>query len=435
MINVPAVFAPLWQRHSRYKGVYGGRGSGKSHDRAAACVIELLKGERVVGIRELQKSIKDSVKQLVEDKIEEMGLTAKFTVTRDEIRHSSSEGLMIFRGMQDHTAESIKSLEGFKIAWVEEAQTLSLRSLRLLTPTIRLPGSELWFTWNPRYPHDAVDRLFRGDFPPKDHTLVRSNWQNNPFFPLDLRKDLERDKENDIEVYEHIWEGGYQRIGEGAYFAQELSRARVQGRICTLPVEREPIIYTGWDLGIDDVTAIWVAQPMGREIHLVDYYENRGYDAKHYADWVIDREYDSGEALLPHDAGYREKGTSLTYEQHLNKAGLKKTLVLPRSVNLLGDIQASRSFLAKCWIDERRCADGLKALGAYRVEMDEKLQTPKLRPVHDWSSHGADALRSLSKLTIPSTSDYDPNIEYDGRDRSSLGYSRRSGMGIDRQFG
>ncbi len=434
-LDVPAVFQPLWKRHARYKGAWGGRGSGKSHDRAAACVVELLRGERVVGIREVQRSIKDSVKQLVEDKIHAMGLDSDFEVTRDEIR-SNSGGLMIFRGLMDYSAESIKSLEGFKYAWVEEAQTITQRSLRLLTPTIRAPGSELFFTWNPRYDHDPVDILLRGVNPPDNAIVVEANHADNPYFPADLRADMERDRLLDEDLYEHVWMGAYQRVGEGAYYAKELNRMRSQGRLCSLPIEREPPIYTGWDLGIDDVTAIWVAQPVGRELHVIDCYENRGVDAKHYADWVKDNEYDTGDALLPHDAGHREKGTARTYEEHLRAAGLRRTRVLPQTRDLLNDIQLVRSFMSRCWFDEKRCKDGLKALGAYRVEMDEKLLTPRPRPVHDWSSHFADGFRSLSKLTAeqlqPGETLYAESLRINlgtprrdrGGDGATLGYDR-----------
>ena len=432
-IDVPKAFEPLWRRSARYKGAYGGRGGAKSHDRATACVVELLRGERVAGVREIQRSIRDSVKQLVEDKIEALGVRPQFDITRDEIKCDSG-GAMTFHGLQDHSAESIKSLEGITRCWVEEAQTITERSSRILFPTIRAPGAEIWCTWNPRFDHDPIDVLFRGPNPPADSICVKVNWQDNPWFPADLKTDMERDKRLDFELYEHIWEGGYQLIGEGAYFATELAKARSEGRVCTFPIEREPPIHSGWDLGIDDVTAIWVAQPVGREVHLIDFYEGRGEDAAHYAQWLIDNGYNTGTALLPHDAGMREKGTAKTYEQHLWAAGLKDTRVLPRTANLLGDIQLARSFMPKCWFHETRCKDGLKALGAYRVEMDEKLQTPKLRPVHDWASHPADAFRALAHMTqeqlSPGTTDYDPAIRINirnrphGRSGATLSYPR-----------
>jgi len=380
----------------------------------------MMSGERVVGVREVQNTIRDSVKLLVEDKISQLGVDDEFDITRDELRHHSG-GNMIFRGLRDYSAESIKSLEGYTRCWIEEAQTISTRSLRLLTPTIRAPGAELWFTWNPRYQFDPVDELFRGPHPPVNSILVQANWHDNPHFPPDLRADMERDMRRDIELYEHIWMGGYQQVGEGAYYANELSRARLEGRVCRIPVEADAPIYTGWDLGIDDSTAIWVAQPIGHEIRLIDYYEDRGERAAHYAQWVRDHGYDTGEAYLPHDAGTRELGSLVSYQDHLTKAGIVRSRVMPRTTNLMGDVQMVRSFINRCWFDEDRCADGLVALGAYRVEMDEKLRTPKPRPVHDWASHGADAFRILSQALNLWSNDY-------GGDSHTWSGARGSGL-------
>ena len=391
----PQVFAPLWQDDARYKGAWGGRGSAKSHDRAAACVVEMLKGKRIVGVREVQRSIKDSVKLLIEDKANALGCADQFVFLRDEVKCTTSPGGMIFRGLQDHTAESIKSLEGYDIAWVEEAQTISSRSLTLLTPTIRAPGSQLWFTWNPRHDSDPVDRLLRGPEPPANAIVVRANFSDNPFFPEDLRADMERDKRIDPELYAHVWLGDYQRIGEGAYYARELAKAYADNRITSVPVEPNLPISTAWDIGVDDCTAIWVCQPAGREVHLIDYYQDRGYEAAHYARWVRDREYDSGWALLPHDAAAREAGSGRTYQQHLQDAGLARTTVLSRTNDVIGDIQGVRAFLRTCWFDQQRCQTGLKLLGQYRVEWDEKLNIPRPRPVKDGADHCADAFRAL----------------------------------------
>ena len=183
-IETAPVFEPLLQP-SRYKGAWGGRGSGKSHFFAELLIEECLlnPGLRAVCIREVQKSLKESAKRLVEDKISEYGLAnAGFEVLRDEIR-TPGGGLIIFQGMQDHTAESIKSLEGFGRAWIEEAQSLSSRSLSLLRPTIRAPGSELWFSWNPRRKSDPVDKMLRGDELPTDAIVVKANYSDNPWLP------------------------------------------------------------------------------------------------------------------------------------------------------------------------------------------------------------------------------------------------------------
>lgn len=401
-IRTPEVFRPLWECPARYKGAHGGRGSGKSHDRATACVVAMMQGLRVAGIREVQRSIKHSVKQLVEDKIAELGVGGQFDCQDQKIRHRSG-GLMIFQGLQSHTAETIKSLEGFDRAWVEEAQTISRRSMSILTPTIRKPGSELWFTWNPEFDSDAIDVLLRGPNPPAGAVVVEANYWDNPWFPPDLRVDMERDKASDPDGYDHVWAGGYRALTEGAYYAEQLRAVRQEGRICPVPRDPGALVHSAWDIGVDDCTAIWVAQQVGRQVCVIDHYEDRGKPAAHYAQWLRDRDYDTGTALLPHDAGARDKGTAKSYEDHLHEAGIKRVEVLPRTADLMGDVEAVRTFLGRCVFDADRCRDGIKALGAYRVEWDYTGETPKRRPVHDWTSHSADAMRVLAKADLDPT--------------------------------
>jgi phage terminase large subunit len=217
-LNLAPVFR-LLQARSRYKGAYGGRGSGKSHVFAELLVRRCLEAPpvRAVCIREVQRSLDQSVKRLVEDKIQALGLGAAFKVQADRILGPGG-GRIIFQGMQNHTAESIKSLEGYDIAWVEEAQSLSLRSLDLLRPTIRKPGSELWFSWNPNREADPVDKLFRGPMLPPGAVLVQANFTENPRFPEVLRAEMEWDRRRDPDKYQHVWLGGYLKASEARVF-------------------------------------------------------------------------------------------------------------------------------------------------------------------------------------------------------------------------
>lgn len=217
-VSIPTVFKPLWQP-KRYKGAHGGRGSGKSHAFAEMLVVKAAtsKGFRAACVREVQKSLKNSVKLLVEDKIKALGVAHLFTVLEAEIK-TPSGGVIMFQGMQNHTADSIKSLEGFDVAWVEEAQSLSQRSLDLLRPTIRKPGSELWFSWNPGKPTDPVDVLLRGDNPPTDSVVIEVNWNDNPFLPAELLADLEDDRRRDPDKFLHVWQGAYSLNSEARVF-------------------------------------------------------------------------------------------------------------------------------------------------------------------------------------------------------------------------
>jgi len=230
-IPTARVFEPLLEPYwgagtkGRYKGAYGGRGSGKSHFFADMAVERcmLYPGTRIVCVREVQKSLKESVKRLVEDKIDDMGVSRQFGILHDSIK-APGNGIILFQGMQDHTAESIKSLEGFDIGYVEEAQTMTARSLEMLRPTIRRdpaggrPGSELWFSWNPRHTSDPVDELLRGPEPPPSAVVVRANYMDNPFFPLVMEEERAYDEGHKPERYAHIWLGEYEPMAVGAIF-------------------------------------------------------------------------------------------------------------------------------------------------------------------------------------------------------------------------
>lgn len=200
----------------RYRGAWGGRGSGKSHEFAGHVVEAMIADPdcSVVCIREIQKSLTLSAKKLIEAKIEQFGVGHLFDCLKTEIRRIGGKGLCIFQGMQDHTADSVKSLEDFQIAWVEEAQSLSQRSMDLLRPTIRSEGSEIWFTWNPRRRGDPVEKLLRGPKGPRgDAIVVRANYTDNPWLPDTLRREAEDDKINDPEGFGHTWLGEYESVG------------------------------------------------------------------------------------------------------------------------------------------------------------------------------------------------------------------------------
>ena len=225
-IRTAEVFEPLLAP-KRYKGAFGGRGSGKSHFFAALAVARcvLKPRTRIVCVREVQKALRESVKLLIEDMIEKMGLSGLFTVMSESIR-TPGGGVILFQGMQDHTAESIKSLEDFDIAYIEEAQTLTTRSLEMLRPTIRKEYedgtcSEIWFSWNPRGKKDPVDKFLRGPVVPPDAVVVETSYAKNPFFPKVLEKERAHDELTNKDRYGHIWEGDYEPAALGAIWKHD----------------------------------------------------------------------------------------------------------------------------------------------------------------------------------------------------------------------
>jgi phage terminase large subunit len=219
-IATPRWAVPLL-KPARYKAVKGGRGSGKSHFFAELLVEEHVANpdQKSVCIREIQKSLQFSARELIKGKISSLGVSHLFEITQTEIRSKNGNGIIIFQGMQDHTSDSIKSLEGFDRAWVEEAQSLSARSIQLLRPTIRNENSEIWFSWNPDQPTDPIDQFFCGEKGlPDNAILVHVNYCDNPFLPKTLREEMEFDRKYNPDSFGHVWLGEYNKKADAQIF-------------------------------------------------------------------------------------------------------------------------------------------------------------------------------------------------------------------------
>lgn len=349
---------------------------------------------RAVCVREVQKTLAESSKRVIEDKIQSLGLGSMFDVTKTEIK-TPGNGLIIFQGMQDHTAESIKSLEGYTRAWVEEAQTLSERSLSLLRPTIRADGSQIWFSWNPTRKSDAVDKFLRQP-KPDNAIVVQANWRDNPFWNETLEAERKLELEKYPERYEHTWEGGYARAFEGAYFAKLLTEARAQKRITRVAEDPLLPIYAFVDIGgsgaLADAFTIWIVQFVGGAIHVIDYYEAIGQVLGYHVNWLRSRGYQRAIVRLPHDGVNENNITGKRYAEHFKDAGFDVPPPVPnqgRGAAMLR-IEAVRRIFPKVWFNEDTTEPGRDALGFYHEKRDEA-RNVGLGPDHDWSSHGADA--------------------------------------------
>jgi phage terminase large subunit len=397
-IPTARVFVPLLQP-ARYLGAHGGRGSGKSHFFAEKLVEDCRyeKGLRAVCIREVQRSLKESAKRLIEDKLDAMGRGARlgFKVF-NEVIQTPGDGIITFQGMQDHTAESIKSLEGFSRAWVEEAQTLSARSLMLLRPTIRSDGSQLWFSWNPRRKSDPVDVMLRQN-PPTDAVVVQANWSDNPWFPKVLEQERKDCLEKTPDQHDHIWEGGYATVTSGAYYAQALAEARREHRIGKLAADPLLTYRLYVDIGGTgaraDAFSIWACQFVGQEIRVLKYYEAQGQPLASHLDWMRTNGFtpDKTSIWLPHDGATQDRVYAVSYESALTQAGYKVTVVPNQGRGAAkARIEAARRLFPQIWFDEAGCQGGLDALGWYHEKLDEA-RNIGLGPDHDWSSHAADA--------------------------------------------
>jgi len=405
-INTAPVFEPLLYP-SRYKGAWGGRGSGKSHFFAELLVERcLMERTEWVCIREVQKTLKDSAKKLIEGKIQALGVGKYFEVQNALIK-TPHGGQIIFQGMQDHTAESIKSLEGFDGAWVEEAQTMSSKSLELLRPTIRKEGSELWFSWNPTRKNDPIETLMRSEKTPSGAVVIRANWSDNPWFPSvleDERKDCLR---TNHEQYDHIWEGDYKTIFAGAYYTDCLKAARSEGRIGRVAADPLMTFRAFWDIGGTgakaDACSIWIAQFIGREIRIVNHYTAQGQPLAAHINWLRQSGYDKCLCVLPHDGAQNDKVFDVSYESALRDAGFGVQVVPNQGKGAATKrIEAARRLFGSMWFNEEPCKGGLEALAAYHEKRDEE-RGIGMGPDHDWSSHDADSFGLIAVAHEPPT--------------------------------
>lgn len=414
--EVPRAFKPLLGP-ARYKGAFGGRGGAKSHFFAEEMVLRCYESPtRAACIREVQNSLKESVRQLLVDKIAKFGLDKDFEILESEIRCPNG-GLIIFRGMQTYNAETIKSLEGYDIAWVEEAQTLSERSLRMLRPTIRKEGSEIWFSWNPRHDTDPVDKFFRSAKRPPHTSVIKVNWNDNPWFPDVLREEMEHDRSIDPENAIHVWDGGYEIVSEGAYFAKLVAEAESAGRIGFYPHDPALPVKTSWDLGVDDYTAIWFFQENVRQVRAIDYYEASGLGAEQIisealpellkdegkkadALAMIERKqpYRYSDHFLPHDARVREWGGGARMRvQTLIALGMAMdTMHIGVAADPADRINATRRLLPFMQFHQGPNPDigvnlGLSRIRKYKRRFNESMGV-YVGPLHDENSHGSDAL-------------------------------------------
>ena len=355
-------------------------------------------GMRAVCIREVQKDLGQSAKLLLEDKLRQfnLGEADGFKVFRDVIQ-TPHDGIIIFKGMQDFTADSIKSLERFKRAWWEEAQTASSVSLELLRPTLRDEGSELWFSWNPRRKVDPVDVMLRGSARPTGAETVRANWSDNPWFPNVLEQERLDCLAQTASQYDHIWEGGYVSIVDGAYFARELVQARQQGRIGRVAADPLMTIRLFADIGGTgaraDAFAMWAAQFIGKEIRVLDYYEAVGQPLGAHLNWMRGKGYtpERAQIWLPHDGAQNDKIANVSYESALRGAGYAVTVIPNQGAGAASQrIEAMRRLFPAMWFNEETTEAGRDALGWYHEKKDDA-RGIGLGPSHDWASHGSDA--------------------------------------------
>jgi phage terminase large subunit len=331
-----------------------------------------------VCVREVQKSLAKSVKRLIEQKIRDLGVSDYFDVTSTEIRtrKGRGHGVILFQGMSDHTADSIKSLEGFDCAWVEEAQSLSQRSLELLRPTIRRDGAEIWFTWNPQQETDPVDRFLRGPDRHPSCIVVEVNYLENPWLNDTLREEAEYDKRTDPEKYGHVW--------LGQYIKHSQSRVFKRCRVAEFDAPKDAVLRFGVDWGFSpDPTTLVRCFIEGRKLFV------------EYEAYQVELEVEDTAALfltVPESERWELWCASDRPERvkSIRRAGFK-AFAVPREQN---SVQEGVDFL--CSFDEivihPRCVHALEEFRNYSRKIDPL--TGAILPIlEDRWNHIIDAIR------------------------------------------
>ena len=390
--EVPKKLRGIFEPHP-YKVLYGGRDGVKSWTVARALLIlGSQKPLRILCARETMDSIRESVHQLLSDQIGNLGLHQFYSVLQSEIRGKNGTEF-VFAGLRKQTVSSIKSYEAIDICWIEEASVVSRRSLTILLPTIRKPGSEIWFTLNPDLETDAVYQDFVVS-PPPNAWVVKTSFHDNNWLSPESRQKIDTLRERDYDTYHHVYEGATRSTVEGAIYKAEIQSAEKAGRIRSVPFDPMLAVDTFWDLGFADRVSIWAAQRTVFEIRILRYFEGDHQAIDYYLREMQTWGYVFGTCFLPWDGGTRSLGTGKSIEELMRAKGFKVRVNRQLSVN--DGINATRTIFPQLYFDQALCADGLQYLRRYQWGPATQLGQERRTPLHDDASHPADALRTLA---------------------------------------
>ena len=403
-VEIPPKLIPLFEGPADVRAADGGRGSAKTRTFAKMTAIRALmwdaagrSGQILCG-RQFMNSLADSSLEEVKAAIRsEPWMLPAFDIGEKYIKTRSGRVYYTFTGL-DRNVASVKSKARILLCWVDEAEPVTEEAWTTLIPTLREEDSELWVTWNSKRKTAPVEKRFKNVDDPRVK-YVRVNWRDNPWFPEILERVRQRDMRDRPDQYEHIWEGDFVSVMEGAYYAGLLAEARRQGRIGR--VAADPLLSKRayWDIGGTgakaDARAIWIAQFVGQEIRVLDYRETVGQPLSADVTWLRDNGYTSIHCVLPHDGTTNDRVYSVSYESALRDAGFSVSVIPNQGRGAaVQRIEVVRRRLPACWFNEKTCEAGLDALGWYHERQDEA-RSAGLGPDHDWSSHGADAFGLL----------------------------------------
>lgn len=389
-VEFPPKLADVLFVPKRYLFIRGGRGSGKSWSVARALITKAFAGtERVLCTREVQKSIKQSVHQLLRDQIAELGLSGFFQVLENEIRGLNGSAFY-FSGLSDQTADSIKSFEGCSVVWCEEAHTITKRSWRILTPTIRAENSEIWATYNPELESDETHQMAVVN--PAPNTIsIELNYMDNPWFPSVLEDERIHAKATMREdEYRHIWEGRCKPAVDGAIYFDEVAKAEREGRIRDVPNDVMLKTHAIWDLGWNDSMSIILVQRSASELRIVDYIEDSHRTLADYVMTLKAMPLNWGTHYLPHDGFHKDYKTGKSAQEILEALGC--AVEQTPNMGIEEGIKAARMTFERIYFDKQKVARLIECLKRYRRHINKQTNEAG-SALHDEFSHGADAFR------------------------------------------
>jgi phage terminase large subunit len=402
-VELPPKLIPVFTGEAMYRGSFGGRGSAKTRSFAKMAAVhgykcaEENKPGLVVCGREFMNSLDESSFAEVKAAIQsEPWLQAAYDVGEKYIRTRCRRIEFDFIGLR-HNLNSVKSKARIRLLWVDEAEPVSEKAWEKAIPTVREDGSEIWVTWNPERKKSATHKRFR-ETPPELSKIVELNWRDNPWFPANLNAKRLEDLQKRPDQYEHIWEGAFVTVMDGAYYAKHLAEAKLQSRIGRVAFDPLMRVRVYCDLGGTgaraDAFAAWPAQFIGREIRVRDYYEAQGQEIGEHIAWLHSKGYTPKRAdiYLPHDGATNDRVYNVSFESAFKKAGYNVTVIPNQGKGAARmRIEAARRVFPMIWFDEESTDGGREALGWYHERKSDDDREIGLGPDHDWSSHGADA--------------------------------------------
>lgn len=395
MLQLPEKLEALWNP-KRYKVMHGGRGGGKSWSVAGALLtMGAQRPLRVLCAREVQKSIKQSVHQLLKDQIARLNLHAFYEILETEIRGINGS-LFLFSGLRDHTVDSIKSFEGCDIVWVEEAHGVSKKSWDVLIPTIRKESSEIWLTLNPDMETDETYQRFIA-YPSDDTWVCEVNWWDNPWFPRVLDDERRKAKRTMLaDDYAHIWEGKPRKVSAGAIYRHEMESLFLDGRVRDVPYDPSLPVHTVWDLGWNDAMSIALVQRGPMDVRIIGYIE----DSHRTLDWYVAQleklPYRWGTDYLPHDGKTKNFQTGKSTLVLLRELNRRNVRAQERASSVEEGIKNARMLFPRVYIDKTKCARLIECLKRYQRRIHSVTNEP-MEPLHDEFSHGADCFRYVAE--------------------------------------